>query len=409
MTNKMKDFKTLLAPVIMIILMSCDFSDREQNKTSSNSLTENINTAPASGKYKLAIAFPGLEFEQPVELTSPEDGTDRIFVVAQKGIIHVAPNTPNVKNAPVFLDISDKVESGGEKGLLGLAFHPYYKSNGYFYVNYTTGSPLETVISRFKVSASNQDVADPKSEVVLLRYRQPYDNHNGGKVAFGNDGFLYIAVGDGGSGGDPGNRAQNRKELLGKILRIDVDKPSGNRAYGIPADNPFAANKEGNREEIYAFGMRNPWRFTFDHPTGNLWAGDVGQNKIEEVDIIEKGGNYGWNVMEADDCFKNDDCNKNGLITPIWSYHQGSETGHSVTGGYVCHDKNLPDLNGKYIFGDFVSGNIWALTYANKKAVKNELVTRLSDGLSSFGEDSKNNLYVIAYGEGKIYKIIEGK
>jgi glucose/arabinose dehydrogenase len=405
----MRKLKTTFGLVIMMILMSCDFSNGGHNKTLPDAAAAHISTSPESGKYNLTEAFPNLEFEQPVELTSAADSTDRIFVVAQKGVIHVLPNKPDVKKAAVFLDIVNKVNSGGEKGLLGLAFHPDYKNNGYFYVNYTTGKPLETFISRFKVSASNPDMADPKSEVVLLRYRQPYDNHNGGKVAFGNDGFLYIAAGDGGSGGDPENRGQNRQELLGKILRIDVNKPAGSLAYGIPADNPFKANKEGYREEIYAYGMRNPWRFSFDRPTGTLWAGDVGQNKIEEVDIIEKGANCGWNAMEADECFKSDDCNKNGLTLPVWSYQQGSETGHSVTGGYVCHDKNLPALNGKYIFGDFVSGNIWALTYSNKKAVQNELVTRLSDGLSSFGEDSKSNLYVLAYGGGKIYKISQGK
>ena len=400
----MRKLKAVLSILVMMIFMSCDSSNQKQNESTSNVLATSVNTSEESGKYKLALAFPGLEFEQPVELTSPADNTDRIFVLAQKGIIHVFPNKSDVKKATVFLDIVNKVNFGGEKGLLGLAFHPDYKNNGYFYVNYTHGDPLETIISRFKVSASNPDIADPESEVVLLRYRQPYENHNGGKVAFGNDGFLYIAVGDGGSGGDPGNRAQNKKELLGKILRIDVNKPAANLAYSIPADNPFKQNKEGFREEIYAYGMRNPWRFSFDQPTGTLWAGDVGQNKIEEVDIIEKGGNYGWNVMEADECFKSDNCNKNGLTVPVWSYHQGAD-GHSITGGYVCHDKNLPDLNGKYVFGDFVSGNIWALTYSNKKEVQNELVTKLSDGLSSFGQDAQNNLYVLAYGAGKIYNI----
>ncbi|WP_018616276.1 PQQ-dependent sugar dehydrogenase [Segetibacter koreensis] len=395
----------ILYSFCFVFFMSCDSSNAGHSKNADSTVGSPVTTAAETGKYTLSVAFPALEFEQPVELTSPNDNTDRIFVLAQKGIIHVLPNKPDVKKSTVFLDISGQVESGGEKGLLGLAFHPDYKNNGFFYVNYTKGDPLETVISRFKVSASDPNVADPKSEVILLKYRQPYENHNGGKVAFGNDGFLYIAAGDGGSGGDPGNRAQNKKELLGKILRIDVNNPSGNVPYSIPADNPFKGNKDGFREEIYAYGMRNPWRFSFDRETGALWAGDVGQDKIEEVDLIEKGGNYGWHIMEADECFKSDNCDKSGLIDPIWSYHQGSETGRSVTGGYVCRDKNLGDLDGKYIFGDFVSGNIWALTYSGKKAVKNELITRLSDGLSSFGEDSNNNLYVLAYGAGKIYKI----
>lgn len=407
--NTMKNLNLIYA-FGLVVLISCDFSNAGQNeKKSANAFTFTTDRSSKIGKYKLALAFPSLEFNMPVELTSPYDGTDRIFIIDQKGLIQVFSNKADVKNAVVFLDIESKVESGGEKGLLGLAFHPAYKSNGYFYVNYTRGNPLTTVISRFKVSSSNPNKADADSEVILLTFAQPYANHNGGKVAFGNDGFLYISAGDGGSGGDPGNRAQNRKELLGKILRIDVNNQSETRQYSIPGDNPFYKSKEGFREEIFAYGMRNVWRFNFDRQTGALWAGDVGQNKIEEVDIIEKGGNYGWRIMEADECFKSDNCDKAGLIAPIWSYEQGSETGRSVTGGYVCRDKNLPGLNGKYIYGDFVSGNIWALTYSGKKAVNNELITTLSGGLSSFGEDSKSNLYLLAYGTGKIYKLISQK
>ena len=204
----------------------------------------------------------------------------------------------------MFLDIIKKVDSGGEKGLLGLAFHPEFKSNGYFYVNYTRSSPLETVISRFKISSANTQVADPSSRRNIATYSQPYSNHNGGKIAFGKDGYLYISAGDGGSGGDPQNNGQDRKAFLGKILRIDVNKPTGNKRYGIPPDNPFKNNKSGYREEIYAYGLRNVWRFNFDYETGQLWAGDVGQNELEEIDIIEKGGNYGWRIMEADVCFK---------------------------------------------------------------------------------------------------------
>ncbi|MGI8635784.1 MAG: PQQ-dependent sugar dehydrogenase [Segetibacter sp.] len=401
----MKLNKILYFFLLIPIFLSCYFSKAEKEKntevTNSTSLSE---TAKEGEKYRLNEAFESLGFELPVELVSPDDATNRIFVVEQKGVIKTFPNRADTKNATVFLDIEKKVESGGEKGLLGLAFHPNYKSNGYFYVNYTRGKTLETVISRFKVSASNPNTADAASEQILLTYAQPYGNHNGGKVAFGNDGFLYIAAGDGGSGGDPGNRAQNKKELLGKILRIDVNRPSGSWQYSIPADNPFINSKEGFREEIYAYGMRNPWRFSFDRETGMLWAGDVGQNKIEEVDIIEKGGNYGWHIMEADECFKSDTCNTDGLINPIISYKQGSSTGNAVTGGYVCRDKNLPELAGKYIYGDFVSGNIWALSYNGKKAVKNDLIAKLSGGLSSFGEDSKHNLFVLAYGTGKVYK-----
>lgn len=367
---------------------------------------QDIRTAPT---YNLSPAFPALQFEMPVELTSPKNDPDRIFVVEQKGKIIVFPNNDGVAKSTTFLDITRKVDSGGEKGLLGLAFHPDYKNNGYFFVNYTRSSPLETVIARFRVSKSNPQLADAGSEEILLRYSQPYSNHNGGKIAFGNDGYLYISAGDGGSGGDPQNNGQDRKAWLGKIHRIDVDKPSGNKLYGIPADNPFKNNKEGFREEIFAYGLRNAWRFSFDQETGILWAGDVGQNQIEEVDIVEKGGNYGWRVMEAAECFKSRNCDKENLILPIWSYPQGSNTGKSVTGGYVSRDKNLPGLIGKYIYGDFVSGNIWALTYAGKRAVKNELLAKLDDGLSSFGEDGRKNWYVLAYGTGKIYRLVNDK
>lgn len=363
-----------------------------------------INSSIGTGAYTLTEAFPHLTFDLPVELTSPDDNSDRIFVLEQKGVIQVFKNSPGRQASTVFLDIKDRVSSGGEMGLLGLAFHPEFKTNGYFYVNYTRRNPLETIISRFKVSASDPNKADADSETILLRFDQPYDNHNGGKIAFGNDRLLYIGTGDGGSWGDQNNRAQNRKELLGKILRIEVDKRSGDKNYSIPADNPFIGNKEGYREEIYAYGMRNPWRFNFDRRTGKLWAGDVGQNKFEEIDIIEKGGNYGWRIMEANECYRTRACDAAALKPPIWNYLQGTETGTSVTGGYVCRDKSLPELAGKYIYGDFVTGNIWALTHAHDKALKNELIAKISGGLPSFGEDSKGNLYVLAYDPGKIYR-----
>jgi len=388
----MKFKKALFFVAALPAFFTCGFKDKNEG-----------NNAPAKG-YSLVNAFPNITFDLPVELTAPNDGTQRIFVVEQKGRIMLIDKN-NATKSNVFLDITDRVTSGGETGLLGLAFHPDYKNNGYFYVNYTRPDPLRTIIARYKVNASNAAVADANSETILLSYDQLYSNHNGGKLAFGNDGFLYIAVGDGGSGGDPGNRAQNRKDLHGKILRIDVNKPSGNLNYGIPSDNPFANNKEGYREEIYSYGMRNPWRFSFDKQTNMLWCGDVGQNKIEEVDIIEKGGNYGWNIMEAEECYKSNDCNKAGLIEPVISYNHGSETGNSITGGYVCRDKNLPSLNGKYVYGDFTSGNIWALTYSNKKVQSNNVVAVLKGGLSSFGEDDQHNLYALAYSTGIIYHL----
>lgn len=357
--------------------------------------------------YTAVVAFPNLpELKNPVELTSPMDGTDRIFVVAQKGVIHVFSNKAAVNTASVFLDITKKVKYGGEAGFLGLAFHPDYKTNGYFYINYTRNNPsLETVIARYTVSKSNPNIADPNSEEILLTYAQPYDNHNGGKLAFGNDRLLYIAAGDGGSWGDPHKNGQNKAALLGKILRIDVNKHADGKKYAIPAGNPFKDNKAGFREEIYAYGMRNPWRFNFDRVTGWLWAGDVGQNQTEEIDIIENGGNYGWNIAEGNQGYKSNKFDRTVLSFPIWTYNHGI-AGSSITGGYVCRDKNLPGLTGKYIYGDYTSGNIWALTSNGKKAVQNELIAKVTPGsLSSFGEDSNNNLYILNYGDGKIYKL----
>ncbi|MEJ7740873.1 MAG: PQQ-dependent sugar dehydrogenase [Chitinophagaceae bacterium] len=403
----MINISTLYILVLMQIFTDCEhITDRHDNEGADSAIS--TDSQAVAGNFKLQEAFPGLEFEEPVELTGPDDDKDRVFVIEQNGVIRVFPNKADARQAAVFLDIDKQVESGGEKGLLGLAFHPEYKKNGFFYVNYTRGDPLTTVISRFTVSATDPNKADPQSEQILLTFLQPFSNHNGGKVTFGNDGFLYISAGDGGSGGDPGNRAQNRKELLGKILRIDVNTPSGNLKYSIPKDNPYKSNDQGHREEIFAYGLRNVWRFNVDRQTGALWAGDVGQNRLEEIDIIENGGNYGWKIMEADECFKSDNCNKSGLSAPIWNYEQGSE-GRSVTGGYVCRDKNLPALNGKYVYGDFVSGHVWALTFSGKKVVKNERIASISGGLSSFGEDSKSNLYLLSYGPGKIFKLVQGK
>jgi glucose/arabinose dehydrogenase len=370
-----------------------------------------IGSKVKSPNINLHEAFPKLKFEMPVEFINPGDGTNRNFVLAQKGVIHVFPNKADVSQIQEFLDIKNKVISGGERGLLGLAFHPNYKSNGYFYVNYTRGDPLETVISRFQVSKTDPDKADPSNELVLLTFRQPYSNHNGGKIAFGKDGYLYISAGDGGSGGDPENRSQNLTELLGKILRIDVNAAGGNLSYGIPADNPYKGNKEGYREEIYAYGLRNVWRFSFDAQTGELWAGDVGQNAREEINIIEKGGNYGWKVMEGSVCYTgrnsgtNTDCNKKGLIKPVHEYLHSEGVGQSVTGGIVYRGRQIPQLKGKYIYGDYQSGKIWALTLNKDGKLENELIADIKGLISAFGEDKDRELYVCSYGEGKILKL----
>jgi glucose/arabinose dehydrogenase len=357
----------------------------------------------SKSQIDIEVAFPRLTFNRPVDLQHPGDGTDRIFVVEQAGIIKVFENTASVTSAQVFLDIRDRVnDSGNEEGLLGLAFHPNYENNGFFYVNYTAINPRRTVIARYTVSTNDPNQADRNSELVLLEFSQPFSNHNGGQLAFGPDGYLYIASGDGGSGGDPQGNGQSLRTVLGKILRIDVDNPSGNLNYGIPSDNPFAGNTSGFREEIYAYGLRNPWRFSFDPVTGWIWAGDVGQNRREEVDIIEKGGNYGWNLLEGNLCFPSGiPCTIPGLVNPILDY--GRSLGASITGGYVYRSTLVPQLTGAYIYADFVSGRVWALRY---DGVNPPINTELQDtplNISSFGIDQNNELYICAF-DGKIYR-----
>jgi glucose/arabinose dehydrogenase len=352
--------------------------------------------------YRVVVAFPNLSFDRPVDFQHSNDNTNRIFVVEQKGEIFVFKNESATSNKKAFLDIRNKVDDdGNEEGLLGLAFHPAYKTNGYFYLNYTASNPNRTVISRFKVS-SNSEEADPSSEVVLLEFPQPYSNHNGGQIAFGPDGYLYIATGDGGSGGDPKGNGQNRSTLLGKILRIDVDHEQGGKRYAIPADNPFATSTE-HAKEIFAYGLRNPWRFSFDATTKKLWAGDVGQGSREEIDIIENGKNYGWNTMEGRDCFEpSNGCKTQGLTLPVWQY--GRNDGNSITGGFVYRGQRLSELKGKYIYADFGSGNIWSLDSTGSSNPANTKLLRSDLQISSFGVDEKNELYMCAF-DGKIYRL----
>ncbi|MDQ3394789.1 MAG: PQQ-dependent sugar dehydrogenase [Bacteroidota bacterium] len=356
--------------------------------------------------YALQEAFPNINVTNPVELKSPKDGTNRIFVIAQRGAIHVFPNQQDVNATETFLDITDRVNYGGEMGLLGLAFHPDFKNNGFFYVNYTKDNPRETVISRFTANAQDPNKADASTEVTLLKFEQPYGNHNGGKIAFGPDGYLYISAGDGGSGGDPQNHGQNKSTLLGSILRIDVNQKSRNLNYAIPNDNPFKRNSSGFKEEIYAFGLRNAWRFSFDNESNKLYAADVGQNKIEEINIIEKGGNYGWRIMEGMECFDPEtNCDKSNLKMPIHQYLQASGAGKSITGGHVYRGAALPELKGKYIYGDFQSGNIWALAYDGNKVTSNDLLMGTRVLISSFGVDQNEELYILSHADGKIYKL----
>lgn len=361
-------------------------------------------TLSTSGNLKIIEAFPALSFTRPVDFQNPADGSNRLFVVEQRGVISVFENDSNTSTKSEFISITNKVDdSGNEEGLLGLAFHPNFKNNGYFYVNYTASKPDRTVISRFSVSSSNPNQADPESELVLLEFEQPYSNHNGGQISFGPDGYLYIAVGDGGSGGDPKGNGQNRSSLLGTILRIDVDQTDGSKNYSIPADNPFAKNANGFREEIYAYGLRNPWRFSFDSKNGQLWTGDVGQNKFEEIDIIEKGGNYGWNTMEGFHCFKSSTCDQNGLIPPVWEYDR-SKGDISVTGGFVYRGSKFKELEGLYIYADYVSGRIWSLDISDPEKPVNTELFDTDFPISSFGIDQNQELYICGFDD-KIYKL----
>ncbi len=358
---------------------------------------------PLTAQYNFEKAFPNLSFTNPLDLQNANDGTNRIFVVEQAGKIKVFPNLKDVTSTKVFLDITDQVTSGGETGLLGLAFHPDFKNNGYLYVNYTAPNPLRTIISRFKVSPNNPDSVDKNSQLILMSYIQPYSNHNGGCIAFGADGYLYISAGDGGSGGDPDNNAQNLTNPLGKILRIDVDTPQAPLNYGIPVDNPIVDSTNVNiRKEIYAWGLRNPWRFSFDPVTNWLWAGDVGQSDWEEVDIIEKGKNYGWRCYEGTHTYNTTGCN--GIYeSPIWEYSH--TLGISITGGYVYRGNNVPELTGKYIFGDFGSKRVWALDYDGTNPASVTQITTAAGSITSFGVDEQKELYLVSF-DGNIYRFI---
>ncbi len=349
-------------------------------------------TATAPAALKTINAYPNLTFSAPVEYTYANDGTNRVFVVEQAGQIRVFDNNSGAASAPTYLDIRKKVAYGGEMGLLGLAFHPDFAKNGFFFVNYTKDNPRETIVSRFKASSTSATSVEPGSEVVLLRFSQPYANHNGGKVLFGPDGYLYIATGDGGSGGDPQNNGQNQRSWLGKVLRIDVNSTEKGH-YGIPADNPFRDGKNGARAEVFAYGLRNPWRLSFDEK-GQLWAGDVGQNAIEEIDIIKKGGNYGWRVKEGNADYNAKNTMATDFIPPVWQYtHENGDV--SITGGLVYRGKANPALRGTYVYADFASGRVWSLTPSNgtQTPINREIVAR-TGSISAFGEDQQHEMFL---------------
>jgi glucose/arabinose dehydrogenase len=370
-------------------------------------------------KVKIEPAFADLKWEgwkgvddkgraaphRPLVLTHAGDGTNRVFVATQHGVIHVFPDDQKAKDAKVFLDVQDRVlykDSENEEGFLGLAFAPDYKKSGHFYVYYTPkaskrlkGEKLVNVVSRFKVSKDDPNKADPDSEEILLRLPKPFWNHDGGTLVFGPDGMLYVAIGDGGLANDPFGHGQNLNSLLGKILRIDVSKKDEELKYAIPKDNPFAG-KEKHRGEIWAYGLRNVWRMSFDSKTGKLWAADVGQDLWEEIDLIEKGGNYGWNPREGLHPFgvKGVEPNKD-MIEPIWEYHH--DVGKSITGGHVYRGSRVKALEGLYLYADYVTGHVWGLRYDEKKkrVTANHWLRKGGFPVYSFGEDEKGDVYLL--------------
>ena len=357
-------------------------------------------------EYQFENAFPNLTFIDPVGIHHAGDGSNRLFVVEQEGRIKVFNNDSNTINAQTFLDIRSIVDQDGgytEEGLLGLAFHPNYSENGYFYVNYTDYGPKRNVIARYSVDPDNPNEADYFSSQVILEVNQPYNNHNGGQMEFGSDGYLYISFGDGGSAGDPQDNGQDLSTLLSTIVRIDVDNHSNDMNYSIPNDNPFI-NTQNARPEIYAYGLRNVWRFSFDPETELLWAADVGQNAWEEIDIIYSGLNYGWNEMEASHCYPpGSDCNPDEFELPIWEYELYVDDVCSVTGGYVYRGNDIFTLRGKYIYGDWCTGDIWALQSSDDGTYINEDVIRTNINITSFGVDESNELFFC--GGQRLYKL----
>lgn len=375
-----------------------------------------VNTSEIS--VEVRRVFPEVQIRRPIVVTHANDGSDRIFIASQLGVIHIVENDEEADESIEFLDIEDQVvynDKKNEEGLLGMAFHPNYKDNGQFFVYYTTTSaPQVSVISRFTVSKDNPNQADPESEQEILRIPQPYWNHNGGTIAFGPDGMLYIALGDGGKGGDPHLHGQNLKTWLGSILRIDVDHRDEGKGYAVPDDNPFTDQK-GARGEIWAYGVRNIWRMSFDPKTGHLWAGDVGQKLWEEINIIVKGGNYGWNNREGLHPYEGGGEARSKTIDPIWEYpHEpdkqptiGGQHGKSITGGHVYRGKAIPALDGYYVYADYVTGMVYALKYdwSQKTTTENRTIPSPKLPVMSFGEDQNGELYYTTP-IGAIFKLV---
>ena len=365
-------------------------------------------------------AFPQLKWEgwqgvdengkikqlRPIEMIHAGDGTNRLFVGTQSGMIHVFDNHADVKSTSMYLDLRDRVHDwakDNEEGLLGMAIHPNYKTNGEIYVYYNTvKKPRTAYLSRFKRSADNPNRGDPASEEIIMVIPQPFSNHNGGPMVFGRDGYLYLALGDGGGRNDPTGHGQNLKTWMGSMLRIDINQKAEGRNYGIPKDNPFLDRPDA-KPEIYAYGLRNIWRLSIDRQTGLIWSADVGQDLWEEINIIKRGANYGWSIREASYGFGNAAAtNPDKPVNPLWEYDH--RVGKSITGGHVYRGKKLPELAGYYIYGDYVSGKIWALKYDEKakKVIENVRIPSTGIPVLAFGQDENGEVYyMIATATGK--------
>lgn len=421
----MQKYKLLLIIIILAFTfnLSCDSGGDNSNDPGPMPTSE-----PDPGienQFSLVNAFPNVSLDKPLDIQNSGDNTNRLFVVEQKGVIHVINNVSSTQSgetvqlngldavSDVFMDIQNLVLfNESELGLLGLAFHPNFENNGLFYINYIADNPLRTVISRFTVSEGDPNQADPDSELILLEIVQPHPVHNGGQLVFGPDnGYLYISMGDGGPANGVSGESQNLTNLLGTIIRIDVNNPEGGENYGVPPDNPFVGNTSGYREEIYAYGLRNPWRISFDPVTGDLWTGDVGEGDLEEIDIIQKGRNYGWPIMEGTNCFNPPvGCDMSGLELPIWEY--GRNNGRTVIGGFAYRGSEFPELEGKFIYGDFISGRVWALSFDGLTATDNTQILKFTNTdsfiITSFGIDEQNELYITGF-DGNIYRLIRNE
>jgi glucose/arabinose dehydrogenase len=390
-------FRLSAAALFLAMLVGCSGTGTDDTSGSGNT--------PVGAPPALALSDFVTGFSGPTGLEVPGDSTGRIFIVEQGGTIRIVQNSTLLTGN--FLNLTSKVESGGEKGLLGLAFHPNFATNGRFFVNYTrrVSGQLQTIIAEYQASPSTSNQA-LTSERVLLVVNQPFDNHNGGQLAFGPDHFLYIGVGDGGSADDPLGNGQNGNSLLGKILRIDVDSPfAAGKQFAIPPDNPFATS--GGAPEVYAYGLRNPWRFSFDRADGRLIAGDVGQGAREEVDIITRGGNFGWNIMEGFICRPpNTTCNMTNLILPISDYDHSAAGGTSIIGGFVYRGTAIPALVGTYVFGDLSSGHVWGLKQDSSGAWVRTVLLDHNRTVSAFGQDAAGELYLVDYGNGAVLRLV---